>query len=206
MPGPGWSTPDHVRGWTAARLRASRGVDRGAPCQGAVLTGAASCPGCGLLHEPADLDRPQDLLASGECAQEYAAAASCFYADPGLVPLRQHVVDAYACQHPLATTRRGVQTTALCLMTLDLVVECGLDVALGSALHQEMVRTRPAFVALPAPDLSATLTYRHLDSAASPQARGRQAREWAESVWQAWAAHHAQVRRWNQLLVPHRLG
>lgn len=166
-----------------------------------------SCPGCGLPHVSAGLDRPEDLLASGECAQEYGAAASSFYSDPDLVPLRQYVVDAYACQHPLRTTRRGVQRTALCLMTLDLVLERGLDVALGPVLHQEMVRTRPhVFVALPAPDLRTGLTHRHLEKAASQQALGLRAHEWARSVWEAWALHHAQVRQWNALLVPHRLG
>lgn len=170
------------------------------------MTGPVGCPGCGLLHVATGLDRPQDLFASGECADQYAAAVSCFYSDPGLVPLRQYVVDAYACQHPLATTRRGVQTTALCLMTLDLVLERGLNVALGSALHQEMMRKRPdVFVALAAPNLRTALTYRHLSAAPSQPAWGERAREWAQSVWDAWAEHHGQVRQWNQLLVPHRL-
>ena len=170
------------------------------------MTDSVACPGCGLLHTARGLDHAQDLLASGECVAQHAAAVSCFYSDPDLVRRRQYVVDAYACQHPLATTRRGVQTTALCLMTLDLVLERGLDVALGSALHQEMMRERPdVFVALAAPDLRTALTYRHLSSAAYQPARGERAREWAQSVWDAWTPHHGQIRQWNQLLVPHRL-
>lgn len=170
------------------------------------MTGLVRCPGCGLLHAATGLDTAQDLRASGECAEQYAAAVSCFYSDPSLVPLRQYVVDAYACQHPLAATRRGVQTTALCLMTLDLVLECGLDVALGPRLHQEMMRERRgAFTALAAPDLRTALTHRHLLTAPSQHTRGERAREWAQSVWDAWTEHHRQVRQWNQLLVPHRL-
>lgn len=170
------------------------------------MTGLVGCPGCGLLHEAGGLDPPQDLLATAECADQYADVVSSFYSDPGLVPLRQYVVDTYACQHPLGTTRRGVQTTALCLMTLDLVLERGLDAALGSTLHQEMMRKRPDFfVTLAAPDLRTALTYRHLSGAPIRQAQGGRAREWAQSVWDAWTEHHAQVRQWNQLLVPHRL-
>ena len=170
------------------------------------MTRPVGCPGCGLLHRPTGADRPQDLRATGECAEEHARAVSCFYSDPELVPLRQYAVDAYACQHPLATTRRGVQTTALCLMTLDLVLERGQDVAAGPALHEEMMGTRPGvFVALPAPVPGAALTHRHLTAAVDGPGRGERAREWALSVWGTWRQHHGQVRQWNRLLVPHRL-
>lgn len=124
-----------------------------APATGPLVNGAVVCPGRGLLHVALGLDGPQNLHASGECAAQYAATVSCFCSEPDLVPQRQHVVDAYACQHPLATTRRGVQTSARCPMTLDLVLDRGLDVALGSALHRKMMHTRPeVFAALATPD------------------------------------------------------
>lgn len=170
------------------------------------MTATVVCPGCDLSHPAQGLDSPSNLLASGECAADYAATISCFYGDPDLVPLRQYVVDAYACQHPRTTTRKGVQTTALCLMTLDLILERGQDVASGSLLHQEMMRGDPGvFVALASPDLRTALTYRHLSPTDVQHAPGERAREWAQSVWAAWAAHHGQVRQWNKLLVPHRL-
>ena len=162
------------------------------------------CPGCGLGHETLDLDPVDDLDATGECAREFGGVSAPFYAEAALVPKRQYVVDAYACQHPSVRTRRAVQTTALCLMTLDLVLDVGLDVALASRLHQQMMRKHPAmFIPLSKPDLAGTLTHRHLARAQAQQTSlERAAREWAESVWQAWRGHHDQVRQWNHMLVP----
>lgn len=72
-------------------------------------------------------------------------------------------------------------------------------------MHQEMMRTHPdVFVPLPAPDLTSALTHRHLGAGPREEYAVR-AREWARSVWEAWAPQHAQVRAWNELLVPHRV-
>ncbi len=168
------------------------------------MTGLIRCPGCGLAHPDEGLPRPRDRAATGECAAEAAPVLAAFYG-PRLLPLRQYVVDAFACQHPDASSRRGVQATALCLMTMDLYVECGQPVGEGAAMHQEMMRRHPdVFVALDAPDLTASLTHRHVSAAACDD-WGVRAREWAGSVWDAWSPHHEQVRAWNAALVPHRL-
>ena len=160
-----------------------------------------TCPGCGLVHPDLGLDPPVDLDATGECAREFGSVSEYFYRVPELVPMRQYVVDGYACQHPSVATRRAVQTTALCLMTLDLVVEAGLGVELGPRLHKLMMERHPdVFFALPRPDLAGTLTHRHL--AVDPARLADRAREWAESVWHAWREQHAQVRAWNRLIVP----
>lgn len=163
-----------------------------------------TCPGCGLGHEALDLEPADDLDATGECAREFGSVSAPFYAEAALVPHRQYVVDAYACQHPSVQSRRAVQTTALCLMTLDLILDVGLDVSLGSRLHQQMMRKHPAvFVPLRKPDLVGTLNHRHLARAQTDQTSLEgAAREWAESVWQAWRGHHDQVRQWNRALVP----
>lgn len=128
-----------------------------------------------------------------------------FY-QPDLFSCRQYVVDAFACQHPKSSTRRGIQATALCLMTMDLYFECGHDVALGAQLHQEMMRSHPdIFFVLDAPDLTGALTHRHVSSAEARDLYPVRAREWAHSVWEAWTAHHEQIREWNVRTVPHRV-
>lgn len=128
---------------------------------------------------------------------------AAFYASD-LMPVRQYVIDALACQHPDRTTRRGVQTTALCLMTMDLYFECAQPVREGASMHQEQMRSHPdIFCALDAPDLTAALTHRHVAAGGHDEYADR-AEQWARSVWAAWAPHHAQVRAWNELTVPHR--
>lgn len=162
------------------------------------------CPSCGLLHPDLGLPRPKGLLASGECYAASSQILSAFYL-PALVSKRQYVVDAYACTHPDDTTRLGVQTTALCLMTLQLYMECGQAVAEGSAMHREMMQSRPDFFTpLARPPLGHLPTCQIFEGVLDTE-RGRLAREWAEQIWQAWSPHHAQVRAWNLRLVPHRV-
>lgn len=57
----------------------------------------------------------------------YAELLARSYSDPGLRQVHQLVVDAYAAQHAGGTSRRQVQTVALCLMTLCLVFENDVD-------------------------------------------------------------------------------
>ena len=165
------------------------------------------CPGCGLSHEALDLPAPDELTATGECVFEYGTVSATFYTEPLLVSKRQHMVDAYACQHPAVTTRRAVQRTALSLMTLDLVFGAGMDVAHGPRAHQLMMRHHPdIFTPLVKPDMTGTLTYRHVAAVSEDLAAVVVAQEeWARSVWNAWVEHHAQVRAWNEQLVPQLL-
>ena len=163
------------------------------------------CPGCGLEH-PAS-GRPRSLLglaASSECEAEFEPVAALFYADPDLVAARQYVVDAYTCQHPSTVSRQAVQSTALSLMTLDLVLECGFDVAQGPGMHARMMAgpaaSRPRYEALAAPDLTRALNHRHVAGSVTGLWEGA-AREWARSVWTAWAPHHGLVRAWNRQVM-----
>lgn len=163
-----------------------------------------TCPGCGLIHPDLGLPRPPERRMTGECAAEAALVMAAFYQGE-LISGRQYVIDALACQHPDRTTRRAVQTTALCLMTMDLYFECDQPVGDGSAMHQEQMRTHPdIFVALDAPDLTTALSHRHVAAGPHDEYADR-AEQWARTVWAAWAPHHRQVRKWNELTVPHRV-
>lgn len=162
------------------------------------------CPGCGLAHPSRGLPARTGLAASGECHAEAGQVLAAFY-EPDLVTVRQYVVDAYACTHPDTSLRVGVQTTALCLMTLDLYLRCGQPVADGSRLHGEMMRHHPqVFVALEPPSFAGVPTHRLLLDATRDRYPAL-AEQWARRVWEAWSPHHAQVRAWNELLVPDRV-
>ena len=166
--------------------------------------GEVRCPGCQLSHQDQGLAREQGLAATGECRAESGAVLAAFYEAP-LFAKRQYVVDAYACTHPDPTTRSGIQSTALCLMTLDLYLQCGQPVADGSRMHREMMRDHPqVFSTLEPPDLGDVPTHRLLLTG-SRRNYARLALEWATNVWEAWTPHHTQVRTWNQLLVPDRV-
>lgn len=126
------------------------------------------------------------------------------YADPAFRRVHQLSVDAWVAQHSGGTGARQVRGTGLCLMTLALVIEDGVDPATGPRLHVQMLRRPPAFVWLapPAPPWSMSVH----DVLAATDAAGHEAlvRRWGAAVWAGWVAHHDVVRGWNRDALAHR--
>lgn len=107
------------------------------------------------------------------------------------------IVDAYAAQHAGGTSRREVQSVALCLMTLCLFIENDVDPAQGPALHKQMVVHRPNFVWLAPPKQLGSMTVADVLIARDKDEHCLLVRAWGNQVWQAWATHHATIRAWN---------
>ena len=105
----------------------------------------AACPGCGVSAAAAGGGAPPvEHHASAGCYALYCQVLARDYANPEYYRLaHQVVVDDYAAQHAGGTSRREIQTVALCLMTLCLFVEGGVAPADGPALHKRMVAQRP---------------------------------------------------------------
>jgi len=116
---------------------------------------------------------------------------------PRLAAVHQTVVDAYAGQHAGGISRREVQSVGLCLMTLCLFVEDGVDPAQGPALHKQTVARRPDFDRLAPPDQRGLLTVVAVLSAHDTKKHRRLVRKWDRQVWQSWTPHHATIRAWN---------
>ncbi len=107
----------------------------------------------------------------------------------------QLVVDAYAVQHPGGALPQQVQSVGIHLMTLGLFIEDGIDPALGTRLHREMV-ARPVFHYLPPPSSRGELTYADVPLGGPVDAARSAVYAWAGSVWSAWGKHHSTVASW----------
>jgi hypothetical protein len=147
------------------------------------------CDGCGALVD--DLRAP---------AHEYIGASPGCWALFGEVGARQFVnatpsmhrltVDAYAAQHPGVPSRKSIQSVAVHLISLFVVLERGFS-------HEAALRALRAgadasfrFTWLDPPRTSASLTIVDVrNESASVE-------EWAKSVWNAWAPHQATIRHW----------
>ena len=162
---------------------------------------SSSCPGCGLTRSTAVGPPTAEHRASAACYALYGELLARSYSDPGLRQVHQLVVDAYAAQHAGGTSRRQVQTVALCLMTLCLVIENDVDPGEGPRLHKQMVRNRPPFRWLQPPAPRHALTVADVLAAPDADEHARLVRQWGRQVWQAWAPHHAAIQRWNQLAM-----
>lgn len=159
------------------------------------------CPGCGLVATEASGPPPVEHTGSGACYALYGELLARSYGDPGFRQVHQLVVDAYAAQHAGGTSRREIQTVALCLMTLALVIEHDVDPAEGPRLHKQMVRNRQPFRWLQPPPQRHLLTVRDVLAARDMDEHARLVREWARQVWAAWAPHHATIQHWTKLAL-----
>ena len=169
---------------------------------GTQRSGTSTCPGCGLTAPGAAGPAPVEHVASAACWEAYGQLLSRSYTDATYRAVHQLVVDAYAAQHAGGTSRREVQAVALCLMTLCLVIEHGVDPGEGPALHKRMVAHRPGFTWLAPPPQHDLMTVADVLAARDADEHRRLVTEWARQVWLAWSAHHATIRAWND----HALG
>jgi hypothetical protein len=107
------------------------------------------------------------------------------------------VRDAYAAQHPGAPQRRAVQSVAVHLMDLCLLLERDGEVhRLVPVLGRMPPRRALDLHWLRPPPVRGTIT---LADALGPDAGDERAAlvdAWARDVWAAWEPHHATVRRW----------
>jgi hypothetical protein len=78
---------------------------------------------------------PASHVAGAACSATWEQVLARDYSDAAYRRVSQLNVDAYVAQHAGRTGRREVQTVALCLMTLCLVVEEGVDPAEGPRRH-----------------------------------------------------------------------
>jgi hypothetical protein len=162
------------------------------------MSGATTCPGCGLELPASGLPRRSN--ASAECWQLYGEVQGFELAHPELVrDCHQLAVDAYAAQHASRDREGAVPPigVAYALVGLQLALDRGVPGVEVRAAHQRMGRPDASWPRLPAPRRRGALTV--LDVAAagamvdSPAGHARAVRAWAAAVWRAWAAEHAAV-------------
>ncbi len=115
-----------------------------------------------------------------------------------------HHVDCYAVQHPDGGEhdRRQRQSVAVHLISLCLLLECGQPPAQASARRGQLSqRVLPAlgmadWPYLPPPSERGAVTAADVYRARHPEEFAARLREWTQSAWSAWAAHHDTVRVW----------
>lgn len=136
------------------------------------------------------------MLGCAACWRGYGELLAVQYSDPERMRFHQLIVDAYAAQHPGDDDPRAIQSVAIHLMTLALFIDRGVDPALGTQLHKQMV-ARPVFHRLHRPDdPQEALTFQHVPLDGSVAVARERAYEWARSVWASWEPHGDVVQRW----------
>ena len=162
---------------------------------GARLGHNAACPGCGLLLPACTGPTHAYVGASPACWELYQGISAGRDLRETGARLRRLVGDTYAAQHPGAHDRRALQSVAVHLMGLCVLLEGnGEDRRLTPVLGRMPPRRTLDLHWLTPPSPNGRLTI--ADVVASGPEHGPSVEAWAKDVWRAWAPHHETVRGW----------
>lgn len=164
--------------------------------------GRSTCEGCGLVLPLQDGPTHPYFAASSECWALFGEVLAREFGDREYFRLHQLTVDAYAVQHSRGSDRRAIQSVALHLITLCVVLEHGVDPRLGPRLHKRLA-DGASFQPLEPPETTGRMTVADVHGARTPADHERLVDAWARDVWAAWEPHHATVRDWVEHVLPH---
>lgn len=155
-----------------------------------------ACPGCGAVF--AELEGPVHpyMESSPGCWAAYGEVLAREYGDPSRMATHRMGVDAYAAQHPGRPSRQSIQSVGLHLVRLCLLLEHGLPAAAANDAMLDAARCKHEMSWLTPPASLGAMTVADVLRTGTAAAHVAAARGWAESVWAAWAPHHARVRSW----------
>jgi hypothetical protein len=154
----------------------------------------ASCPGCGAVLPHHDGPTHAVVGASPACWRLYTRLSSDPFSRGPHTRLRRLVVAAYVAQHPGTPHRRSIQSVAVHLMALCVLLEPERGDAPPAAAPE--ARRGSALRWLAPPDFAGTVTAADVLAAGPGDEHAGAAEAWARSVWSAWAPHQGTVRAW----------
>jgi len=130
------------------------------------------------------------------CWAAYGRVLAREYEDQRYFAVHRLTVDAYAVQHPGVPGKQSIQSVAVHLIRLCLVLEQELppekanDAMLAAAKHKARYHwLEPATFLGP-------LTVADVEAASGVEEHSSMVRRWAEQMWQVWSPHHSTVRAW----------
>jgi len=150
-----------------------------------------SCVGCGAVVETITGPVHRYMTSAPGCWARYGALLAELAVQPQREAARQMCVDAYATQHPGTPGPQAIQSVALHLLNMHGYLTRGSPVSIP-----RMLGHKGAFHWLQPPSFAKCRTVCDMPVAASGAAITTAARAWAQSAWDAWAPHHAQVAAW----------
>lgn len=159
--------------------------------------GSSACVGCGAALPDVEGPVHPYLQSSPACWAAYSEVLAREYADPGLFQsVHRLTVDTYAAQHPGQPSPQAIRSVALHLVGLCTVIADGGDPAWAGRIIREGAANKRRFTWLQPPTPRGVLTVADVGRAVGAGEHERRVRQWASSVWDAWAPHHATVRLW----------
>ena len=154
------------------------------------------CSGCGARYLPQVADETHPYLgASPACWATFGEVLAREFGDINFGRVHRQTVDVYAVQHPGTDDRRQRQSVALHLIGLCHWLEHEIEFDRLNATTQRLANEDRQWPWL-TPPAGYPMTVGDLIEARDGAEHVRLVRRWAETTWEAWAAHHDTVRGW----------
>lgn len=155
-----------------------------------------TCPGCGVQLPLIIGPTHPYMEASPACWQAYGVVLAREYSHWELADIHRLSVDAYAVQHPGGTSRQAIQSVGFHLIRLCLALERGLAPERANDAMLKVSKRKATYIHLARPPSLGSVTLLDVYRTYTLDQHRVVVRGWAQSAWQAWECHHAQVRRW----------
>lgn len=136
------------------------------------------------------------MESSPACWAAYGEVLAREYSDPAYFQVHRLSVDAYAVQHPGKPSPQTIQSVAVHLIRLCLLLERSLPMERANEAMLRASEQEGKFVWLAPPGSLGTVTVADVWKAAALEAHMAAVRRWSESAWEAWATHHATIKSW----------
>jgi hypothetical protein len=155
------------------------------------------CLGCGGLFPEMEGPTHRYMESSPGCWAAYGEVLAREYGDRAAHEQTHRLgVDAYAVQHPGRPSPQSIQSVAVHLIRLCLLLECGLEMNRANEAMLKATESKKQFVWLEPPPNKGSITVADIQGASSPEEHAQGALQWARSAWEAWGPHHSQIRLW----------
>ncbi|HVC28123.1 MAG TPA: DUF5946 family protein [Gammaproteobacteria bacterium] len=154
------------------------------------------CMGCGGSF--ADIQGPTHryMESCSGCWAIYGEVLAREYSDPAYFQVHKLTVDAYAVQHPGQPSPQSIQSVAVHLIRLYLILETGVGMQRANDAIKAAADTR-TYTWLTPPASMGSMAVSDVHEAKDVNEHTQRVRAWAESAWSAWSPHHATIRAWQ---------
>jgi hypothetical protein len=136
------------------------------------------------------------MESSPACWAAYGEVLAREYSDQAYFAVHRLSVDAYAVQHPGHPNPQTIQSVAVHLVRLCLLLERGLPMERANAAMLKASEREEHYLWLEPPAKLGGVTVAEVWKAEGAEAHMTAVRHWAESAWEAWSPHHATVKSW----------
>lgn len=161
-----------------------------------VAVGEVSCLGCHALVPDVDGATHPYIGASPGCWAIFGEVMAKEYGEYHYPAVHRLTVDAYAAQHPGTPSRRSIQSVAVHLISLHLILERDFSSPMATEAIRQVLRQRERFVWLDPPPSMGPTTVLDVRAARDVAEHERLVWQWSRSVWAAWSPHQPTVRNW----------